>query len=80
MEYTGERTPEAAFHSVINPVAQEHGIEITFQDYQASIESNKLSLDEMEQVSGGEGDRDWEKNCKVVGVAPGFDWDDLPVF
>ena len=34
----------------------------------------------MEQVSGGEGDRDWEKNCKVVGVAPGFDWDDLPVF
>ena len=55
--YTGEKTDEAIWDSVIGPLAEETGFDITLDDYKAYVDdvkaSSELSDDELEQVAGG---------------------------
>jgi len=49
--YEGEQTEEAAFNSIVVPIAKEAGYDISFDDMKQSIQ--EIDLDEMGQVSGG---------------------------
>lgn len=55
--YTGEKTPEAVFENLVQPIAKEAGFSFTAdecREYENSQVQN-LNLDEMEQVAGGVG-------------------------
>ncbi len=55
--YTGEKTDEAVWDSIMAPIAKETGYDITLEDYKAYVneikESEELSEDEMQAVAGG---------------------------
>ena len=54
--YDGEKTEEAIFHGVIEPVAAEYGITATFDEYKEytnSLNNEELSKDELTQIAGG---------------------------
>ena len=55
--YDGEKTEEAVFHGVIEPVAAEYGISASFEEYTEYIrniaEDSELNSDELKQVAGG---------------------------
>jgi len=55
--YTGETTLEAVFHNILQPIAQKAGLPFTEEDCREylAVQSESLNLDEMGQVSGGEG-------------------------
>ena len=55
--YTGEKTDEAVWDSIMAPIAKETGYDITLEDYKAYVNeikaSEELSEDEMQAVAGG---------------------------
>ena len=71
--YDGEKTEEAIFHGVIEPVAAEYGITATFDEYKEymnSLNDEELSKDELTQIAGGklEGIGLGYQSCRVVGL------------
>ena len=74
--YTGERTEEAVFNNVLDPVAKEYGISATFDDYKDYIEqlgNQEMNKDELTQVAGGKisGGGIGAFDCTVIGLGAG---------
>lgn len=75
--YEGEKTEEAAFHGVVEPIASEYGITATFDEYSEYIRmismDSELSADELKQVAGGKinGGGLGVIECKIVGFGAG---------
>ena len=51
--YDGEKTEEAVFSNVLTPLANEYGINATFEEYKEYIAGTEMSSDELAQVAGG---------------------------
>ena len=76
--YDGEKTEEAVFANILMPVAQEYGIEITYDEYKeyaANLSGAKMSDAELAQVAGGDkgtnGGGIVKSNCTGLGVGYG---------
>jgi len=66
--YTGEQNDEAIFRSVVTPIAEEAGFDLSLDDVKESVQ--ELNPDEMCQVAGGgEGSGGWV--CLVIGAGLG---------
>ncbi len=59
--YTGEKNEKAVFDNVLTPIAREHGLSATFEEFKEYADSfaagaeGELSEDELKQVAGGKG-------------------------
>ena len=59
--YTGEKDEKAVFDNVLVPLAREHGLSATFEEFKEYAASfsrgadGELSEDELSQVAGGKG-------------------------
>ena len=56
--YTGERTEQAVFEAILVPLANEHGISASYEEFQEYIRTTangdkELNDDEIDQVAGG---------------------------
>ena len=54
--YTGEQTEEAAFTSIMIPLAEEYGFKISYDEFQQVKEQKikEYTPDEMDQIAGGD--------------------------
>lgn len=74
--YTGEKNEQAVFDNLLLPLAEEHGLSATFEEFKTFADNfgraeGELSDDELEQVAGGKSGGAGGFSCLGVGIGLG---------